>query len=129
MPVAESISPETAEWLDGPRVVDWLRANGLRSAKALGGKLERRLQDWRHGTAASVYVLDEILVQLHLNLHDVPDDLWIETPYQHGREPVSQTRSEVVRLTRLGLSTSAIAERLGRDPSTVREHRRRAGLS
>jgi hypothetical protein len=129
VPVAEAISPETAEWLDGPRLVEWLRENGLRSAKALGARLERRLGDWRQGTAASVYVLDEILVQLHLNLRDIPDDLWVETPYQHGRESVSQTRREVVRLTRLGFSTSAIAEQLGRDPSTVREHRRKAGMS
>jgi hypothetical protein len=122
--MAESISPEMTDWLDGPRLAEWLRANGLESAKRqLGPTLERAYGRWRAGGKASVYVLDQMLVKLHLHLSDVPDDLWVAWC------PAVPTRQKVITLILSGMGPAAVARRLGVDPKTVREHRRRAGLA
>ena len=121
------VNPETAEWLDGPRVTSWLRENGLESLRQFESEtLERAYGRWREGARASLYVLDQMLVKLHLHLSDIPDDLWVAPP-PCGPRPL-QIRDEVVQLIRRGLGVNAIARQIGCNPKTVRYHRAKAGL-
>ncbi len=125
MPVAEPISPETAEWLDGPRLVEWLRENGLRSAKGqLGGSLERAYGRWREGGMASVYTVDQVLVKLHLHLTDIPESLWaFGRRRRDGGIDSSGRREEILRRLGAGDSVSAVARDLRIARSTVRYYR------
>jgi len=130
--VAEkAISPETAEWIDGPRFVAWLREHGLTSpSRQLGGSLARRVRDWEHGSAANVHTADQALVKLGLVLSEVPDDFWIESPKRRGgqgqRIP-ERTQAEIVRRAiELQEPPSVVARALRVDHKTVRNYIRLA---
>lgn len=86
-PVGESVgqvardfgepAPSKAEWLNGPRLVEWLLSRGVRPSRIeLGAANYRALNRWKNGGAASVWVLDRILTDCGISLSEVPVDLF-----------------------------------------------------
>jgi hypothetical protein len=121
MPVAEQ-----TDWLDGPRLVEWLEDHGLDNIKAqLGSSLERPIRDWRYGTAASIYTVDKILVRLGCHLSELPEDLFTDSPLVTGfSAPIGEEkRREIKRRAKAGEGTAAISRAVGVSPSTVRRWR------
>lgn len=71
-----------AEWLDGPALTEWLEARvppEKRSEKWVKA-LRRRMREWRKGSMAEIYTVDEYLVRMGLHLTEIPDDFWCPNP-------------------------------------------------
>ena len=65
-------------WLDGPRLVEWLEDRSANLAKPVLGDHERAIRHWREGGACSVFQADRVLTKLNIHLHELPDHLWLE---------------------------------------------------
>lgn len=72
-------TPPGREWLDGPKLANWIREHCLDLSAQLGNDM-RRLQLWEKGEAASIKAADKILVRLGCHIHELPPDLWIANP-------------------------------------------------
>lgn len=79
------------EYLDGPRLVKWLEAEGLKAGES------RAFNRWKAGAAATVYAADRFLTKRGLHIHLLPDDLWIDPP--SGEEPKSGKRARTHKTT------------------------------
>jgi hypothetical protein len=138
---------ELPRYLDGPRLVEWLEAEGLvyideddrRSTCGLRSEgsyctaydmdgrqsFMRRFSEWRSGSTASVYTVDEFLIARGRHLSELPDDLYVS----HRRATVeSGVRSEAVALYAAGVGPREVGRRLGVNESSVDRWARRAGL-
>jgi hypothetical protein len=124
--VAEQISSEATNWLDGPGLVHWLESHGLDNPEIQLGFHARAIRHWRAGCKASVYVADRVLIKLGLHLSEIPDDLWVQPPKRGELSPDHQ--AEIVRrVCGLGRSISAVARELDCDQKTVRKYLKEAG--
>lgn len=82
---AKRVSPETAEWLDGPRLAEWLESHGLLSpSRQLGSSTEGSFRRWKNGAKANVFAVDRVLVKLGLALSEIPDEFWTCPPQRQA---------------------------------------------
>lgn len=111
---------EQTDWLDGPRLYEWLKEHGLdHPAIELGREHERAIRHWRDGRRANVYTVDRVLVALGLHLSEVPDDCWVDPPYRGELKP--ERRAEILRLIKdEGMAPGTVARLTCVDPRTVR---------
>jgi len=65
---------KSREYLDGPRLVEWLEGEGVQAGES------RAFKSWRAGAVATVYAADRFLTKNGLHIHLLPDDLWVERP-------------------------------------------------
>lgn len=75
----------SGEWLDGPKLVAWLRKNDCKLTEPYIGYHARAARHWREGAAVSVYEADKVLTKLALHLELVPEDVWRGPPTRSGR--------------------------------------------
>jgi DNA-binding NarL/FixJ family response regulator len=118
---------ETAEWLDGPQLVDWLEQHGMETASPHGYSTERAVQRWKKGGRANVYAADQVLTQVGCHLHELPEEMWIDAPLR-GPKISGKTREEMLRRLEAGEKIKPLAKELSLSPSTVRYHRDRARM-
>jgi hypothetical protein len=72
-------SPLDKEWLDGPKLANWIREHCFDLTAQLGDDM-RRLQLWEKGDAAHIETADRVLVRLECHIHELPLDFWIASP-------------------------------------------------
>lgn len=116
---------ETSDWLDGPKLVEWLGRYGLeRSEHRLSEDHIERLRRWGKGGKANVYVVDEILIRLGRHLSELPDSLFLAVTARNGGM-APERREQLLRGLLSGAPLKAIAREVGCAVSTVRYHRNR----
>ena len=86
-----SLTYETAQWADGPRLYAWLREKGVNPHHY--GAMGRRATDWRRGSAADFYTVDRLLTAAGLHAHEAPESMWREAPRPARRVPPKRKRS------------------------------------
>lgn len=125
-----------SEWLDGPGVVEWLEAKGMRPYVFWRSWADKRAwARWKQGGLASVWVLDRILTQEGLELVDVPEHLWRDPPRRGGRKLTyrhpAPLREAVLRRYSQGERICDLSRELGLSPKTIafwtRKEKTRAG--
>lgn len=113
------MNPETAQWLDGPKLVAWLKRLHILTDPALqvGGNHASTLRKWELGVAASVYTADTVLHKLGVCLGEIPDEFYREPPdrttNKTGKPISSEKVAQIRRLRRRGLSFAEIGRRVG----------------
>jgi hypothetical protein len=114
---------EQRDWLDGPKLVSWLKHNaGLTSPKAQLGKREYLIRRWRDGGKASVWLVDSVLVELGVCMGELPDEVWTSPP-SRGTPIAQEFVVEIRRRLAVAESVISISRALGVDPKTVRRYR------
>ncbi len=123
------MSPETAEWLDGPGLAAWLGERiPLDGLAAHHESMYRAILRWRNGDQACVYTVDDLLVRLGIHLSEVPEELFVSTTRRRAYPLSEQTRTEALRLYTEGVGPGEIGRRLGIGSGTVSGWARRANL-
>jgi hypothetical protein len=126
------MSPESAEWIDGPRLVAWcegLAVIDLEDLKTqIGSRWETRVRAWRDGGAAHVYTVDEFLCSRGVCLGEMPDEFWRDPPSRSAQAvEIPKEKSErILRLFKLGWNYADIGRIVGCDKKTARSHVRKA---
>lgn len=69
--------PETAEWLDGPMLVEWLEKMGFVLTQNAIGWHHKPVRKWRNGSRAQVYAVDRLLSKLGVHLSELPHECWV----------------------------------------------------
>lgn len=113
---------ETAEWLDGPQLVEWFREQGVTDPYVeLGASGGRRLKSWEKGGAANVYAVDRILTHLGWKLWEIPEEVWRpELRGGTGRRIEPVLEGEIVAALQVsGATHRSIAQRFGVAKETV----------
>ena len=83
-------SPDGKSWLHGSKVAEWIGENHSDLSAQLGCDL-RRIQEWRKGTPARLDSVDRVLTRLGGHIHELPPDIWIETPRRRPRSSKKRT--------------------------------------
>lgn len=129
------MNPATARYLDGPKLVDWLRRLRILEEDLrvqVGDRWEVRIRRWADGSAASVFIADELLCSLGVCLGEVPDDFYREPPRRGAGDftPIGGRKiNRILDLRKDGLSFAEIGRRVGCDSKTAKAHVLKAGLA
>ncbi len=99
-------------WLDGPKLVAWLRSQGADLTAPSVGHRERAIRHWRRGGLAMLSTADELLVHLGLTLASVPGDCWV-TANPRARRFSAQVRAAAARRVRAGADPQRVADEVG----------------
>ncbi len=67
-----------ASYADGAAVVRWLERRA--DLTGLDETKRKLIQRWRKGIRASVWAVDDLLVDFHLHLSQLPDEVWLGPP-------------------------------------------------
>lgn len=111
-----------SDWLDGPKLVAWMEENGLDCPKRQLGAYEYRVRRWKQGSAASVWVADDVLTTIGCCLGELPDDLYREPPMRNKIPPA--TARKAVKLIESGMNPTDAARVLRIDPKTAARYAR-----
>jgi hypothetical protein len=126
---------EEPRFLDGPKFTKWLVEIEQLDVSHLTDSQQRRWRDWTLGQRADLYstAVDRILTDNYIAIRLIPDDCWATN--QNARnltgkkrppyEIVKKNREEGRLLIMAGETVTAISEKLGVSPTTVRNWRRR----
>lgn len=127
------MSPATASYLDGPRLVAWLHRIGALEGYGsvqLGRRGEVRIRRWRDGGAASIGVADELLCSLGVCLGEVPDEFYRDPPADGWTRRLGAEEIErILALHDDGLTFAEIGRQVGCDGKTAKSHVLKAGLT
>lgn len=117
------------DFLNGPKVAAWFRERGLTSPREQLGELRRNFYHWEGGRQATVWAVDEVLVQLGWSpdLDQFPEEFW-EPPINRKAKPPA-TRWLATALLREGKTVMQVARGLGVSPESVRRWRDKHGVS
>jgi hypothetical protein len=89
-----------AKWADGRKVYEFLAARGVIERLSMAGTemsglgphalaLREVVYKWKQGGRASLFKVDEVLVQFDMHLSELPDDVWCSpgapTPHASGK--------------------------------------------
>lgn len=106
--------PESSEWLDGPGLVRWLADRGMDGSwlEKWHPSVARAARHWRDdGSSASVYYVDQLLLDSAWSLHDIPRELWLRAPRRKvPRKVDAVTKQEIINRYLSGESGVALAE-------------------
>lgn len=128
-----SLTHETAEWADGPRLCAWLQEKDINPHHF--GAFGRRATDWRRGAAADFYTVDRLLCAAGWHPSDLPESVWRDAPLRVPRPgrvrriaqsnrggPVklsAELALEIRREVRGGASQGGLARRYGVSRKTI----------
>lgn len=118
------------DWLDGPKLVEWLKENGLKRIDELQPINARAVRRWKKtGTKANIYSADRVLTEIERHLPELPDELWTTDPNRQAvRKITPEQRLEIFERAEAGEPVKLIAESFGIDPRAVRYHRDKARM-
>jgi DNA-directed RNA polymerase specialized sigma24 family protein len=119
-----------SDWLDGPSLVRWIEETVPRfERKELTESQARRLNGWKNGEAAGVYIVDAILTRLGRTIHELPDELWTDNPRRNTFRKIDpKVKKRAVKLRLEGLRTQEVAAICGVDRRSVDNWTRKARL-
>jgi transposase-like protein len=122
------------DWLDGPGLYAWILEEldlDHIPERTIPQYQVRRVRDWGHGALANVYTADRVLVNLGLNLGNVPDELYRPDASHPGTNTgaTQETKDAAVAMYMGGANRKEVARRFGIDERTVTAWAARAGLS
>jgi hypothetical protein len=121
------------EWLDGPKFVAWLEGEYRFKAKPFGPAVQRRVSDWKAGSAVHVWKADEVLTRVGLHLSMLPSAFWLNSYRGPGkrktavRYPEFVKRAAVDRAER-GVSLHQLEREIGASRGTIKEWMRNKSL-
>lgn len=125
-----TIPVEEMEWLDGPGLVKWFEETGIirpatwpgdKDSINIGARWLRRMYSWRQGDQASIYTVDEFLIERGHHICEIPEHLYRLRKIGRRQAPVTQEKKrEAVKLVLAGEETKVVAEKYGVVPRTVR---------
>lgn len=120
----------TATHLHGPKLADWLEAEGLITEDFTPEYLSKSRRDafnrWKKGRAADLGYVDRLLTELHRHIEELPDDVFLETS---PNEVPLEKRARITKLKELGWTFREIAAMVGVNRETARYYARKAGTA
>lgn len=126
------MSPETAMWVDGAKLVRWLEDDlhliDDEQLGAHGRRWERSVRAWKNeGRRAHIYTVDEFLCTLGVCLGEMPDEFWVDESVRGNAAEIDDTmKLRILKLWDLGWAKNEIAAIVGVGRDTVRRHVRKA---
>ena len=120
---------EDPRYLDGPKLVSWLKEEGVKPEKLTDAQ-KRRWRDWVKGDRADLYgAVDRILTNHGISMRLIPDDCWAkdqraERKARLSSEEIANLKREAALLINEGGGNEEIAKRLNLDKSTIRRWRK-----
>lgn len=123
----EPLNYMNAQWVNGPRLVEWLESAGaIRKGRDAEGE-NRRIREWRAGAQGHVESsVDRMLCGYGLHLFEIPNECF--EPRKEGERKPQERLRNAVRLYKQGETVQGCAKQAGVSRKRLLTHFQSLGI-